>query len=253
MGKFTLEVCVDSVESALAAVRGGADRLELCGNLIIGGTTPEAGLFEEIRQVSNIRTYVLIRPRYGDFCYSDYEFRVMARAVRKFRMLGAEGVVIGILKPDGSLDMERMRQLTEEAGNMSVTLHRAFDVCADPFETMEQAKELGIDTILTSGQQNHCLDGKDLLRELVRREDGKITIQVGAGVDARTIRILQPYTGAHAFHMSGKKNIQSPMVYRREGVSMGLPAFSEYEIIRTEEKYIREAHIELENCNETKS
>ena len=149
--------------------------------------------------------------------------------------------------------MERMRQLMEEAEDMSVTLHRAFDVCVDPFETMEQAKELGIDTILTSGQQNHCLDGKDLLRELVRREDGKITIQVGAGVDARTIRILQPYTGAHAFHMSGKKKIQSSMLYRREGVSMGLPAFSEYEIIRTEEKYIREAHIELENCNETKS
>ena len=246
MGKFTLEVCVDSVESALAAVRGGADRLELCGNLIIGGTTPEAGLFEEIRQVSNIRTYVLIRPRYGDFCYSDYEFRVMARAIRNFRKLGAEGVVIGILKPDGSLDMERMRQLTEEAGNMSVTLHRAFDVCADPFETMEQAKELGIDTILTSGQQNHCLDGKDLLRELVRREDGKITIQVGAGVDARTIRILQPYTGAHAFHMTGKVVLESTMQYRKEGVNMGLPSLSEFEIFRTDTEKIREARKVLE-------
>lgn len=139
MERFTLEVCVDSVESALAAKRGGADRLELCNNLIIGGTTPSSVLFEKIRNIIDIRTHVLIRPRYGDFCYTDYEFRVIAREIRKFRELGAEGVVIGILKPDGTLDMKRMKQLMEEAGDMSVTLHRAFDVCADPFEAMEQA------------------------------------------------------------------------------------------------------------------
>ena len=241
MERFTLEVCVDSVESALAAKRGGADRLELCSNLIIGGTTPSSALFEEIRDITEIRTHVLIRPRYGDFCYSDYEFRVIAREMRKFRELGAEGVVIGILKPDGTLDMKRMKQLMEEAGDMSVTLHRAFDVCADPFEAMEQAIELGVHTILTSGQKNHCLEGKDIIKELVRRENDQITIQVGAGVDADTIQKIQPYTGAHAFHMSGKTVVESEMVYRKEGVSMGLPAFGEFEIIRTEEEKIRKA------------
>ncbi|MGN1166133.1 MAG: copper homeostasis protein CutC, partial [Lachnospiraceae bacterium] len=242
------EVCVDSVESALAAKRGGADRLELCSNLIIGGTTPSSSLFEEIRNTTDIRMHVLIRPRFGDFCYSDYEFRVIAREVRKFRELGAEGVVIGILKPDGTLDMKRMEQLMEEAGDMSVTLHRAFDVCADPFEAMEQAKELGIHTILTSGQKNHCLEGKDIIKELVQRENGQITIQVGAGVDADTIHKIQPYTGAHAFHLSGKTVVESEMVYRKEGVSMGLPAFSEFEIIRTEEEKIQKARKELDFC-----
>lgn len=241
MGNYTLEVCVDSVESALAAKQGGADRIELCANLVIGGTTPCAGLFEEIQKECGIRTHVLIRPRYGDFCYTDYEFRVIRREVRRFRKLGADGVVIGILKPDGTLNLEQMRVLMEEAGEMSVTLHRAFDVCRDPFETMEQAKELGICTILTSGQRNQCREGVKLLKELAAREEGKITIQAGSGVDAAVIRELQPLTGIRAFHMSGKRALDSSMIFRRRDVNMGLPAFSEYEIFRTDPEKVREA------------
>ena len=241
MKNYILEASVDSVESALEAQCGGATRLELCSSLIIGGTTPSPCLFQEIREHSDICTHVLIRPRFGDFCYTDYEFQVIRREVCNFRELGADGVVIGILKPDGTLDMERMRILMEEAGEMSVTLHRAFDVCVDPFEAMEQAKELGIRTILTSGQKNHCLDGRDTIKKLVELEDGIITIQVGSGVDAETIRQIQPYTGAHAFHMSGKQNLESMMVYRKEGVSMGVPSISEFEIIRTEQEKIRQA------------
>ena len=241
MKNYILEACVDSVESALEAQCGCATRLELCSSLIIGGTTPSPCLFQEIREHSDICTHVLIRPRFGDFCYTDYEFQVIRREVCNFRELGADGVVIGILKPDGTLDMERMRILMEEAGEMSVTLHRAFDVCVDPFEAMEQAKELGIRTILTSGQKNHCLDGRDTIKKLVELEDGIITIQVGSGVDAETIRQIQPYTGAHAFHMSGKQNLESMMVYRKEGVSMGVPSISEFEIIRTEQEKIRQA------------
>lgn len=248
--RYILEACVDSAESALAAERGGADRLELCGNLIIGGTTPSPCLFEEIRKISDICTHVLIRPRFGDFCYTDHEFSVMVREVRSFRKLGADGVVIGILNPDGTLDVKRMRQLMEEAQDMSVTLHRAFDVCENPFETMEQAKELGIRTILTSGQKNHCLEGKMLLKQLVEREDGQITIQVGSGVDAEVIWEIQPYTGAHAFHMSGKKTIDSRMIYRKEGVSMGLPSLSEFEIFRTEEEKIRQARLVLDSLQQ---
>lgn len=239
MKKFILEACVDSVESALAAEAGGADRLELCGNIIIGGTTPSPCLFQEIRAVSDICTHILIRPRFGDFCYTDYEYRVMLREVRTFRELGASGVVIGILKPDGTLDVERMKGLVEEAQGMSVTLHRAFDVCRDPLEAMEQAKELGIRTILTSGQKNHCREGKDLLKELVKHEDGRITIMAGSGVDAETIEELQPYTGVRAFHMSGKKDMESRMTYRKEGVNMGISSVSEFEIIRTDEEKIR--------------
>lgn len=247
MKNYILEACVDSVESALAAEKGGATRIELCSNLIIGGTTPSPCLFQEIRELSGIRTHILIRPRFGDFCYTDYEFHIIQREVRNFRELGADGVVIGILKPDGMLDLERMKVLMEEAGDMSVTLHRAFDVCVDPFEAMEQAKELGIATILTSGQKNHCLDGKEMLRQLVEREDGKITIQVGSGVDAETIRQIQPYTKAHAFHMSGKINLESEMRYRKEGVSMGVSSISEFEIFRTEQEKIQEACQVLES------
>ena len=241
MKDYILEACVDSVESALAAERGGATRLELCGNLIIGGTTPEPGLYEEIRKHSDIRIHALIRPRFGDFCYTDEEFILIREAVKEFRRLGAEGVVIGILKPDGTLNMEQMKRLMEDAEGMSVTLHRAFDVCADPYETMEQAISLGIDTILTSGQKNICTAGADLLKDLVEKSAGRITIQVGSGVNADVIRELQPKTGATAFHMSGKVTMDSEMEYRREGVNMGLPSLSEYEIWRTDEEAVRRA------------
>ena len=244
--EFILESCVDSVESALAAARGGASRLELCANLVIGGTTPNPWLFEEIRRHSDIRVHALIRPRFGDFCYTDEEFILIREAVKSFRRLGAEGVVIGILKQDGTLNMEQMRILMEEAEGMSVTLHRAFDVCADPYETMEQAIELGIDTILTSGQKNVCSEGAELLKDLVDKSAGRIMIQIGSGVNADVIRDMYPRTGATAFHMSGKVNLDSEMKYRKEGVSMGLPSLSEYEIWRTDEVEIRRARAVLD-------
>ena len=241
MADFILEACVDSVESALSAAKGGADRLELCGSLVIGGTTPNPWLFQEIRKHTDIRIHALIRPRFGDFCYTDEEFILIREAVKEFRRLGAEGVVIGILKPDGTLNMEQMKRLMEDAEGMSVTLHRAFDVCADPYETMEQAISLGIDTILTSGQKNICTAGADLLKDLVEKSAGRITIQVGSGVNADVIRELQPKTGATAFHMSGKVTMDSEMEYRREGVNMGLPSLSEYEIWRTDEEAVHRA------------
>lgn len=138
MEKFILEVCADSVESVLAAEKGGADRIELCGNVVIGGTTPSESLFREIREHSDIKIHALIRPRFGDFCYTDYEFDIIRSEVRRFRELGVQGVVIGMLRPDGSLDVEHLAQLMEEAKGMSVTLHRAFDVCRDPMEALSR-------------------------------------------------------------------------------------------------------------------
>ena len=156
MTKYTLECCVDSVESALAAKEGGADRLELCAGLIIGGVSPGLALFEQVKACCDLPVRVLLRPRFGDFLYTDYEFRILRREVELFRDAGAEGVVIGCLQEDGSLHMEQMRALTEAAGDLKITLHRAFDVCADPIRAYEQAWELGIDTILTSGQESDC-------------------------------------------------------------------------------------------------
>lgn len=239
--KSVLEVCIDSVESAIEGAAGGADRFELCSNLIIGGTTPGMALFKEVRKVTDIPIRVLIRPRFGDFCYTDYEFSIIREEVKMFKESGADGVVIGILKNDGSLDMERMKVLVEEAAGLPVTLHRAFDVCANPYDTLEKVKELGIGTILTSGQKNNCMDGKDLLKELVSKAEDDVDILVGSGVNAETIAKLAPYTGANCFHMSGKRNVESAMKYRKEDVSMGLPIMSEYVTWRTDREEIRKA------------
>lgn len=245
MKDYVLEACVDCVESARAAVDGGATRLELCGNLIIGGTTPSQELFEQIKKNMDIRIHALIRPRFGDFCYTDTEYKIIKKQVENFRKLGAEGVVIGILKPDGTLNMEQMEGLMEAAGDMSVTLHRAFDVCADPFQAMEQAKSLGIKTILTSGQGDTCMAGIPVLKKLVETREN-LDIMVGSGVNAEVIQTVYGETGARAYHMSGKVTLDSPMIYRKEGVNMGLPYISEYEIWRTDEEKIRKAKEVLE-------
>lgn len=184
---------------------------------------------------------VLIRPRFGDFLYSDYEFDQICREVETFRKLGADGVVIGCLLPDGSLDMERMRELRRLAGSMNVTLHRSFDMCKDPMQALHQAMELEIQTILTSGQKNNCMEGKELLKDLVEEADGKIDILIGGGVDADVIEALLPVTGAVSYHMSGKRIEESGMLYRKEGVSMGIPGMNEYEIFRTDADKIRVA------------
>lgn len=247
---YTLECCVDSVESALQAVKGGATRLELCGNLPIGGTTPELALFRQIRQESDIRIHVLIRPRFGDFCYSPYEMAVMEDSIRMFREAGAEAAVIGVLQPDGNLDIQAMKRLiatargensTQTGNSMNITLHRAFDMCRDPFQTLAEAIDLGINTILTSGQAADCVAGSELLRQLARKADGRIEILAGAGISADAIRTLYPLTGVTSYHMSGKVVINSRMEYRNPKVNMGLPSMSEYEIWQTSAERVREA------------
>lgn len=244
---YTLECCVDSVESAIAAKKGGADRLELCSALVIGGLSPSQALYRKIREQADIPIRVLLRPRFGDFCYTDHEHEILKEEVRSFRKLGADGIVIGTMKPDGTLNLEQMKELMEEAQGMTVTLHRAFDMCKDPFQTLEEAKRLGIHTILTSGQKNVCTEGMDLLKELVEQAQGKTEILVGGGVDASVLPVLAEKTKAKAFHMSGKVSIESEMQYRKQDVSMGVASVSEYEIWRTSEKRIREARRVLDH------
>lgn len=246
MKEFILEVCVDSVESAMAAVNGGATRLELCANLIIGGTSPSPYLYQEIRKHSDLPIHVLLRPRFGDFCYTDAEFSILCQEIAAFRDLGANGAVIGILTPEGDLDTERLKTLCDAAKGMSLTLHRAFDVCRDPYKALEEAIDLGFSTILTSGQENSSLKGASLIGELVSKSRGRITIQAGSGVNAEVIEQLYPLTKATAYHMSGKTTLDSRMRYRKENVNMGLSGISEYEIWRTEEAAVRKARNVLE-------
>ena len=246
--KFLLECATDSVESALAATKGGADRLELCANLIIGGTTPTLALYDEVRSHSDIPLFILIRPRFGDFLYTDYEANIICREIEMFQKAGAEGVVIGSLNKDGSLNAEHMKRFIDSAKDMSVTLHRAFDMCADPFETLKQAKELGVNTILTSGQAPSSLEGIDLYEKLIEKANGEISILAGGGIKASTIEKLLKQTSLTAFHMSGKIVVESGMEFRNPAVSMGLPGISEYNIWLTDENNVREARRVLDEA-----
>lgn len=245
--KFILECCVDSVESAINASNGGADRLELCANLSIGGTSPSIFLFKEIRNISSIPMHVLLRPRFGDFLYTDYEKNIMKCEVELFRDAGAEGIVIGALKRNGELDFDFMKEIKNIAGDMNVVLHRAFDVCCDPFETLNQSIELGLHTILTSGQQNNCLNGMNLINELDERSKGKISIMAGSGMNSDVMKQFLLKTKIKAFHMSAKQVLDSEMEFRNKNVNMGIPSLSEYEVWRTSEEEIRKAKDILNN------
>ena len=242
--KYTFEICVDSVESAINAQRGGATRLELCSNLIIGGTTPTRSLFEEIRKRVNIPINVLIRPRFGDFLYSDYEIDIIKNEVKMFRELGVDGIVIGALTKNGEVDLENLKKFIDKAQNIPITFHRAFDVCKNPVKTFHQLQKLGIRNILTSGQAENCLKGKKLLRELVElsneNNEYNMEILVGAGLNAGNIAEIANFTGAVNFHFSAKKVKKSKMEYKKENINMGLKGFSEFEILETDEKLVRE-------------
>lgn len=252
MKDYILECCVDSVESALEAQKGGANRVELCSALVIGGLSPSVALFKMVRDAIDIKIHVLLRPRFGDFCYTEYEHEIIKEEVKMFRELGADGVVIGTLNQDGSLNMEQMRELVSEAGEMSITLHRAFDMCEDPMKTLEDVKDLGIHTILTSGQKNSCINGTELLAELVRKADNKVDILIGGGVDSSVIQELYDKTGATSYHMSGKITLDSEMQYRKEDVSMGAASMSEYEIWRTSSVRVAAAKNVLDKIRDEK-
>lgn len=246
MKDFILEACVDSTASAEAAKRGGATRLELCTGLVVGGLTPGLSFFQQVKARTGMRTHVLIRPRFGDFCYSEEEFEVILEDIRRYVEAGADGIVTGFLQPDGTLDLRRMEQVRKLCEDRHFTLHRAFDVCADPLRALEEARNIGVNTILTSGQQDSALDGADLLRELVRQAGGQVDILVGSGVHSRNIKELAARTGATSFHLSGKKEKDSAMVYRKSDVHMGLPMMSEYTIFETDEHEIAAARRVLE-------
>lgn len=216
-----VEVCVDSVEGAIAAQDGGAVRVELCDNLIEGGTTPSAGTIALARQHVHIGINVIIRPRGGDFWYSDIEYEVMCYDVAEAKRLGTDGVVIGMLTPDGDVDVERVRGLIELARPLSVTFHRAFDVCRDPFAALETLINLGVDRVLTSGQEKTVLEGVDLIAELVRRAGDRIIVMPGGGLNERNVDKIVAQTGVKEIHVSARSSVDSAMIYRNPRVFMG--------------------------------
>lgn len=243
-----LEICVDSLASARAAISGGADRLELCSALAVGGLTPYTALLQQIRQESSIPVRCLMRPRAGDFLYTPEEVELMAMQIRTLKDAGADGFVIGCLTPDGDLDAAAMEPLIKAADGAPLTLHRCIDVSRDICKTYLDAAQLGIDTVLTSGGASSCRCGMEAIGKLLelRDEIRGPEILIGAGVNAAVISdFREQFPGAVAFHMSGKTDMESGMRFRRDGVPMGLPGLDEWHIQQTDPEAVRRAKLAL--------
>ena len=229
MKKFLLEICVDSFESARRASEAGADRLELCGDLLVGGVSPSPFLIEQVAERVKTPVNVLLRPRFGDFCFTDEEKEVLLKEIAFCAERGVNGVVIGALTPDGELDVPFLSKCMAAAGDLEVTLHRCFDVCRDGFAAIETACDLGIQTILTSGQMVTAPKGVENLKEFRAFAADRIHLMAGSGVSAANIPMLYAQAGIRHFHLSAKKSEPGPMTFRREGVPMGLPMASEFD------------------------
>ena len=240
MKRALLEVCVETVDGALAAERGGADRIELSAGLIEGGTTPSLGLIRAVRAQVRLPLVVLLRPRAGDFLYSPDEREVLATDLALAREAGANGVALGLLTADGAVDVEAVRDLVGRARPMSVTFHRAFDLVRDPRATLEELVCGGVDRLLTSGQERTASEGAALLRELVARAGDRIVVMAGAGVRAENVRALVEATGVREVHASARSPRASAMRHRNDRVALGAGAAGcESERLVTDEAEVR--------------
>ena len=233
-----IEVCAYSVDDCRAAQRAGANRIELCTARAEGGLTPSIGLIRQARAATSLPLFVMIRPRGGDFVYSDSELDVMEADIAAARLAGADGVVLGTLLPDGRVDRETTRRLINSTTPLPVTFHRAFDLTADPYEALDSLIELGIATVLTSGQQARAIEALPLLESLAKQAAGHIAIMAGSGVNGQNAAQLAK-TGVSALHLSGSVATEGPMQYRRANVPMASRASGEYERIQSSEAAIR--------------
>mgnify|MGYP000866014566 CR=1 FL=1 len=234
-----IEICVDSLEGALAAERGGADRLELCSGLGEGGVTPGAGLVTSVCREVEIDVHAMIRPRGGDFHYSTAELSVMREEIRVARDLGVAGVVLGCLKENGDVDLGQVESLTALARPCNVTFHRAFDMCRDPREALDGLLNLGVDRILTSGQEANCLAGVSLIAELQERAAGRIAVMPGGGVTLENVREIAAGSGVGEIHLSARSMVESGMRHRNPRCSMGAGGAEEYRWKTTDEAIVR--------------
>ncbi len=227
-----LEIAVYSIEAALAAQQAGADRIELCTAPAEGGLTPSAATLRIARKWLRIPIHAMIRPREGDFCYSPREFEVMLLDIAAASVAGVNGIVTGILSPDGSIDQERMNLVVQAAGKMNVTCHRAFDMARDPEEAMEALIECGVSRILTSGGRQTAVENLPFIANLVEKAGNRITIMPGSGINEENIQEVAEKTGAFEFHLSAKKLLPGRMEFRNELISMGGNAIvPEYDLL----------------------
>ncbi len=211
--KYIIEIATSDFATTRSAVEGGADRIELCANLAEGGTTPPYGVIKKCREAFDMELYPIIRPRGGDFLYSKDEFEIMLHDVRLCKELGCEGIVVGLLNMDGTIDIIRTTQLIEAVYPMGVTFHRAFDRCKDPFEALEQLIDIGCERILTSGQKPSVVDGVELVAALNKIADDRIVIMPGSGVRKENIKMLAEKTGCTEFHSSLRDKEKSKMSF----------------------------------------
>lgn len=235
---MVVEVCAFSLAACITAQQAGAGRIELCGGFSEGGTTPSAGFIQLARQQLHIPLYVMIRPRGGDFLYNDSEVAVMLADIDLAKQLGADGIVLGLLREDGSIDEARTAMLVNRAKPLGVTFHRAFDMTHNPAEALEAVIRTGAERILTSGQQPSAPAGLSLLANLVKQADGRIEIMAGAGVNAHNAEQLRA-AGIDALHLSGKRIAESAMAFRQPNVTMASAALGEYERVEADEAAIR--------------
>ena len=246
--RVLLEVCANSVTSALAAQEGGAARVELCENLYEGGTTPSYGEILLARKLLHIKLYILIRPRGGDTLYTDLEFDIMIADVRHCIEAGCDGIVIGMLKPDGTIDKERCIKLVRLAkkSGLGVTFHRAFDLSADLNRSLEDIIEIGCDRILTSGGRSTAMEGAGIIARLIEKAADRIIIMPGCGISETNVADLVHFTGAAEIHASARKRIDSQMIFRNNHIVMGQNFGDEYSLDLTDEDRVR--HI-ITNAN----
>lgn len=235
-----VEIVVYNFESAMRAQDGGADRIELCDNPAEGGTTPSAGMVELVRKNLSIDVYAMLRPRGGDFCYSSFEFHAMKRDLAQCQRASVDGVVFGILNPDGTLDRKRCQELIQRARPLKVTCHRAFDMSRDPFEALENCIEAGFDRILTSGLQPQASAGAALIGELVKKAAGRISIMAGSGVNEQTVQDIVKQSGVREIHFSAAASRESVMRYRNRSIAnMGSQGDGEYQVRTVDPERVR--------------
>jgi copper homeostasis protein len=215
--KYIIEIATSDFVTTKSAVEGGADRIELCANLAEGGTTPSFGTIKQCREAFDVLLYPIIRPRGGDFLYTDDEFAIMLQDVKLCKQLGCDGIVIGLLNTDGTIDVKRTAQLIEASYPLGVTFHRAFDRCLEPFKALEQLIETGCERILTSGQQPSVVDGVKLVAELNKIAAERIIIMPGSGVRQDNIKMLAEKTGCIEFHSSLRRKEKSKMEFVHPG------------------------------------
>jgi copper homeostasis protein len=236
---ISIEVCVESLAAALAAQRGGATRIELCSALLEGGVTPSAGLIELARAETSIGLHVMIRPRGGDFCYTDEEFETMRRDISVAKKMGADGVVLGILNTSGHVDVERTRELVELARPLNVTFHRAFDMSADFFRALEDVCSTGADRLLTSGGEATVEQGAPVIERLVKAARGRIAIMACGGITAHNAARIIQQTGVREIHVGLRRCSPSPMLYQNPRISMGTVPEREYQRFQVLEEDVR--------------